>query len=59
MKKKYLLFGAGLVISGIAYCFVKKKFFIKKDSELSVDNGDKITATSLSDAQDKTSVKTS
>lgn len=55
-RKKFYLAGMLLIIGLGFFCYKKK---IKKDElDTSITNGDKITATSLSDAENKTSVQT-
>lgn len=57
MKKKILILGITTVITGIgAYLYFRFKNNQKLDT--SITNGDKITSTSLSDAQNKTSKQT-
>jgi hypothetical protein len=57
MKKKILIIGIGTALTGVlAYLYFKYKADAKLDT--SIANGDKITAQSLSDAQNKTSVQT-
>jgi ribosomal protein L18 len=57
LKKRVVIIGA--VLSGIAICvYFKNKHKLKCKLDTSITNGDKITATSLSDAENKTSVQT-
>ena len=57
MKKKILIIGIGTALTGVlAYLYFKYKADAKLDN--SITNGDKITAQSLSDAQNKTSAQT-
>lgn len=57
MKKKILIIGIGTALTGVlAYMYFKYKSDAKLDT--SITNGDKITANSLSDAQNKTSKAT-
>jgi hypothetical protein len=58
MKKKYLFLGAGILGAGFIYYCLKNKTFMNNKTESSASNEDKITATSLSDAQNKESVNT-
>lgn len=54
--KNFYLAGSLLVL--IYGCFLIKKYNKNKKLDTSITNGDKITATSLSDAENKTSVQT-
>lgn len=57
MKKKILILGITTVITGIG-AFLLFRFKKNQKLDTSITNGDKVTATSLSDAQNKTSKQT-